>query len=162
MSNFEKRFKEAVRENFDFSADLYDRFEEKHHLFEELASRLVDLMGNSNVRRVLDVGCGSGISTWALYQKYGDGCTFYAIDISEKMLQKAREKYGHRDNIIFVLGDAENLKEYFMEKFDAIFYTASIFLIPNFRKSLKEAFSLLNPGGKVAISFYSGLSDIEG
>ncbi|RMG56743.1 MAG: methyltransferase domain-containing protein, partial [Deltaproteobacteria bacterium] len=71
-------------------------------------------------------------------------------------------KYGHRDNIVFVLGDAENLKEYFMEKFDAIFYTASIFLIPNFRKSLREAFSLLNPGGKVAISFYSGLSDIEG
>jgi len=36
---FEKRFKAAVEKNFDQSADIYDCFEERHHLFETLTRR---------------------------------------------------------------------------------------------------------------------------
>ncbi len=162
MTDFEKKFKDAVRENFDASAELYEEFEKKHGLFEDLTSRLVEIMGAEQVRRVLDVGCGTGISTYCLYKNFGDGCTYYALDISEKMLEYAKKKYSNYHNFVFVHGDAENLSDLFMEKFDGIFYTASIFLIPDFRKSLREALSLLEPNGKIALSFYAGLSDSEG
>ena len=36
---FGHRFKTAVEKNFDQSADAYDRFEERHHLFETLTRR---------------------------------------------------------------------------------------------------------------------------
>lgn len=163
MSNFEERFKTAVRENFDASVEYYERFEEKHHLFENLTEKLIDLMGKEGtITRVLDVGCGTGISTMCLFNRFGSNCTYYALDISDKMLDIAKKKCSDSGNFIFIHGDAENLKELFIENFDAIFYTASLFLLPDFKKSLKESISLLNNSGKVGISFYAGLSDRSG
>lgn len=163
MSSFDKKFKNAVRENFDVSVGHYERFEEKHHLFENLTFKLVELMGGvENVSRVLDVGCGTGISTFSLFKSFGNNCMYYALDFSENMLDIARNKYSSSGDFIFIQGDAENLEDYFMEKFDAIFYSASLFLLPDYKKSLNEALNLLTDGGKIAISFYSGLSDVAG
>ena len=58
---FEQRFKAAVEKNFDQSADVYDLFEERHHLFETLTRRQLELIEPSNPKRILDVGCGTGI-----------------------------------------------------------------------------------------------------
>jgi cyclopropane-fatty-acyl-phospholipid synthase len=163
VSNFEERFKTAVRENFDASVEHYERFEEKHQLFENLTNKLIELMGGEgSVARVLDVGCGTGISTYCLFKFFGNNCTYYALDISQNMLDIAKNKYSNLGNFIFINGDAENLKDYFMETFDAIFYTASLFLLPDFKKSLQDALSLLNDNGKIGISFYAGLSDMSG
>lgn len=163
MSSFDERFKKAVRENFDASVEHYERFEQKHHLFENLTYKLVEMMGGmEKASRVLDVGCGTGISTYSLYKCFGDNCSYYAIDISTNMLDIAKNKYADLGNFIFIHGDAENLSDHFIEKFDAIFYTASLFLLPDFKKSIHDALTLLNNGGKIAISFYSGLSDMTG
>lgn len=155
-------YKNAIQENFDVSAPYYESFEEKYHMYGMLTEKLTELMGNGDVKRVLDVGCGTGISTHALSNCFGEECTYYGLDISEKMLEIAKRKYAHRENFIFTHGDGEHLKEYYFETFDAIFYTASLFLFPNFKNSLKDAFSLLNERKKIAISFYSGITTIEG
>lgn len=162
MSSFGKRYKESVKESFDASAEHYERFEKKYHLFENLTVKLIEMMGGDEANRVLDVGCGTGISTFCLFKNYGTGCSYYGLDISDNMLDIARDKYSSYDNFIFVTGDAEHLHEHFLEKFDAIFYTASLFLIPDYRRSLKDARSLLNDKGRIAISFYGGLSERTG
>jgi len=157
---FDKRFKSAVERNFDQSAQAYDRFEEKHHLFETLTRRQLELIEPSRPERILDVGCGTGISTLAL-QKSLSSCSpnIYAIDISEVMLLRARERCRELPGVYLIRGDAERLTEYFHEAFDAIFYTASIFLLPRFSDSLRQASRLLVPGGVMSISYYSGLFD---
>jgi ubiquinone/menaquinone biosynthesis C-methylase UbiE len=160
---FENRFKTAVEKNFDQSADAYDRFEERHHLFETLTRRQLELIEPSLPERILDVGCGTGISTLALHQTLaGRSPNIYAIDISERMLLRARERCKSLPGVYFVRGDAENLSAYFNESFDAIFYTASIFLLPGFAESLRQASQLLLPGGVLSISYYSGLFDEKG
>ena len=160
---FEHRFKAAVEKNFDQSADAYDRFEERHHLFETLTRRQLELIEPSNPERILDVGCGTGISTLALHQAMaGRSPNIYAIDISERMLLRARERCKSLPGVYFIRGDAENLSTYFNESFDAIFYTASIFLLPGFAESLRQASHLLLPGGVLAISYYAGLFDRKG
>ena len=160
---FQHRFKSAVEKNFDQSADAYDHFEGRHHLFETLTKRQFELIEPSKPERILDVGCGTGISTLALYQAMpGHSPNIYAIDISERMLLRARERCRSLDGIYFVQGDAENLGSYFNESFDAIFYTASIFLLPGFSESLRQACNLLVPGGVVSISYYAGLFDETG
>ena len=153
------RFKKAVERNFDESAGIYDAFEEKHHLFETLAKSLCELIAPSEPERALDVGCGTGISTLALYKALPGPPVLYAIDLSEAMLVRARERCKGLSGVYLLRGDAEQLSSYFQEKFDAVFYTASIFLIPGFAESLVQACSLLVPGGVLAISFYSGLFD---
>jgi len=160
---FELRFKAAVEKNFDQSADAYDRFEERHHLFETLTRRLLELIEPAIPERILDVGCGTGISTLALHQVLaGRSPNIYAIDISERMLLRARERCKSLPGVYFIRGDAEILSAYFNEAFDAIFYTASIFLLPGFAESLRQASQLLLPGGVVAISFYAGLFNENG
>jgi len=153
------RFKKAVERNFDESAGIYDAFEEKHRLFETLANRLCELIGPSAPERLLDVGCGTGISTLALHKAFPLQPVIYAIDISESMLARARERCRDLKGIYFMRGDAEQLSNYFHENFDAVFYTASIFLIPKYAESIKQACGLLLPGGLIAISYYAGLFD---
>ena len=160
---FEHRFKTTVEKNFDQSADAYDRFEEKHHLFETLTRRQLELIEPSRPERILDVGCGTGISTLALHQTMaGRSPNIYAIDISERMLLRARERCKSLPGVYFIRGDAENLSAYFNESFDAIFYTASIFLLPGFAESLRQAGNLLVPGGVLSISYYAGLFNEKG
>jgi ubiquinone/menaquinone biosynthesis C-methylase UbiE len=160
---FEHRFKAAVEKNFDQSADAYDRFEERHHLFETLTRRQLELIEPSMPERILDVGCGTGISTLALHQALaGRSPNIYAIDISERMLLRARERCKSLPGVYFIRGDAEALSSYFHESFDAFFYTASIFLLPGFAESLRQASQLLLPGGVLAISYYAGLFDKKG
>lgn len=160
---FEHRYKAAVEKNFDLSADAYDRFEERHHLFETLTCKQLELIEPSVPERILDVGCGTGISTLALHQALaGRSPNIYAIDVSERMLLRARERCRSLPGVYFIRGDAENLSAYFKESFDAIFYTASIFLLPGFAESLRQASSLLVPGGVLSISFYTGLFDEKG
>ena len=160
---FDQRFKAAVEKNFDQSADAYDRFEERHHLFETLSRRQIEMIEPSRPERVLDVGCGTGISTIALHQALaGRSPNIYAIDISERMLLRARERCKSLPGIYFIRGDAENLSAFFNEAFDAIFYTASIFLLPGFSGSLREANQLLLPNGVISISYYKGLFNEKG
>lgn len=154
------RFKTAVERNFDQSVAIYDRFEEKHHLFETLTRRQLELIEPTRPERILDVGCGTGISTLALQKTLATRSpNVYAIDISELMLLRARERCRDIPGVYFVRGDAERLSEYFREAFDAIFYTASVFLLPRFCDSLRQARGLLLPGGVLSISYYSGLFD---
>lgn len=160
---FGHRFKSAVEKNFDQSADAYDRFEERHHLFETLTRRQLELIEPSRPVRILDVGCGTGISTLALHQALaGRSPNIYAIDISERMLLRARERCKDLPGVFLFRGDAENLSGCFNESFDAIFYTASIFLLPGFTESLYQARHLLVPGGVLSISYYAGLFDEKG
>lgn len=162
-NGFGSRFKTAVEKNFDQSASAYDRFEERHHLFETLTRRQIELIEPSRPERILDVGCGTGISTLALHQALaGRSPNIYAIDISERMLQRARDRCRKLKGVYFIRGDAENLSAYFNEAFDAIFYTASIFLLPGFAQSLRQASRLLVPGGLLSISYKAGLFDANG
>lgn len=157
-----KRFKLAVERNFDQSVAIYETFEEKHHLFGSLTEKLVELNAPFQPKRVLDVGCGTGISTLCIHRSFKKKPVIYAIDISEAMLIQARERMKGTQGIYFVRGDAEKLSQYFNEAFDAVFYTASIFLLPNFRESIDQACQLILPGGVLAISYYDGLFNRKG
>ena len=157
------RFKAAVERNFDQSAHVYDLFEEKHGLFESLTLRQIELIAPLRPTRILDVGCGTGISTLALHKALAAASPhIYAIDISQAMLQKAKERCRAIPGIYFFHGDAENLEAFFHETFDAIFYAASIFLIPKFRDSIRQAGNLLVSRGVLSLSYYTGLFDAEG
>lgn len=102
---------------------------------------------NENVC-MLDIGCGTG---WALGQaaKLVDGKgTFYGVDLSEKMIEKAKENFKGRENFHFFKANAEEIP---LEnnQFDVIICTNSFhhYLHPD--KALKEMYRLLKTGGKL-------------
>jgi len=78
--------------------------------------RLIAKFGDAKVKRVIDLGCGTGRHATALHQR---GFDVTGVDISESMLRYARERAGPGQadgRIKFIQGDIRNLD--FSEPFD--------------------------------------------
>ncbi len=108
---------------------------------------LLDLKENMNI---LDIGCGTG---WALGQTaklMNNKGSFYGVDLSAKMVEKARENFKSDENFHFLTSNAESipLEDIF---FDIIICTNSFHHYFNPGKALKEMYRLLSTGGKVYI-----------
>ena len=149
--------KNAIRANFDASPHDYDGFEEASGLFTFLAQKLASSAGVAAGNSVLDVGCGTGISTMVLLRIVGAGGHVTGVDISPGMLALAVKRGAGRANADFIVGDAGALDILGAGRtFDAVLYNACIFLLPDADLSLKAAWRILRPGGKVAMNHIGG------
>jgi SAM-dependent methyltransferase len=158
--DFQQKLKRNVAENFDQSCRPYDIFEEKYHLFETLALALAEFIDLTQGSHVLDVGCGNGISSRALSDRYG--CRILGLDLSEKMIAAGRSQC-RSDTIRLQVGDGERLlSSVGRHRFDSIVYNASIFIFPDARRSIQEAVDCLKPGGTIGFSYYPDIQDGRG
>jgi len=155
------RIKEAVKANFEDSPSFYQAFENRHGFFGKLNAALLAGMSIPEAAEILDVGCGTGASCLQILQAVPRS-RVWGLDISPAMLEEARNMVGESDRLSFIEGDAGKLTQYFDLPFDAIVYSASIFLVPDFRESLRQARDLLKPHGSVGLTFMDGLYDSEG
>lgn len=150
------RIKEAVRRNFNDSPAHYSDFEDSHSFFRNLNQELNQKINVPLGARILDIGCGFGASSVQLIQDNAKS-TVLGLDISEEMIEKAKDLYNQIPGLEFMVGDAAKLDQYFSDKFDAVIYSASIFLIPDYTDSLVQARSLLKSTGAVGVTFMDGL-----
>ena len=112
---------------FDQIAEFYDRTR-KAPLKHEIDSIIRQLDGSKNV---LEIGVGTGRISWPIQES---GFDVTGIDISVRMLEKAREK-GIRH---LVIGDARNLP-FLDSSFDATLIVHVFHLIEDNRKVMQEA-----------------------
>jgi ubiquinone/menaquinone biosynthesis C-methylase UbiE len=106
--------------------------------------------------KVLDVGCGAGIPTARYLVKKGLKVT--GIDISEKMLQMARENVPKAD---FFKKDMMEL-DFEGNTFDGIISVYALFHVPKKEhfKIFQSFYRILKPGGFLLIN--TGISESEG
>jgi SAM-dependent methyltransferase len=99
------------------------------------------------VRRVLDVGCGTGQLAHRLHRTDAHvhvvGC-----DFSLGMLQAARNR---SRGVAWVQGDAQRLP-FASEAFDAVVSTQAFHWFPDQRAALREIARVLRPGGVVVLT----------
>jgi cyclopropane-fatty-acyl-phospholipid synthase len=132
--------KDAIRRNFDESVTAYAEYERQTGRFAALADRLCAVMstrGDRPLRRVLDAGAGTGISS----RQFTDGSTPVALDISRSMLEA--NPVEHR-----VQGDFDQLP-FGADSFDVVAFTASLFLAPDPARAATEARRVLRSGAPV-------------
>ena len=69
-------------------------FSDNFAAYVELIGNLVEASGLVTKKRIVDLGCGSGLSTNELVRRIEDpsGVVIYAVDISEYALKQARER----------------------------------------------------------------------
>jgi len=156
-----RKIKKAILANFESSPDLYLEFEDRWGFFKQLNSALLSRMNLPVGAQVLDVGCGTAASCEQILATV-PASRVWGLDISPAMLKAARERNMGIDRLVLVEGDAARLTEYFDFRFDGIVYSASIFLIPDYRESLHQAVELLKETGSVGLTFIDGLYDTEG
>ena len=102
---------------------------------------------------VLDLGSGAGIDAILATKKVGDKGKVIGVDMTEEMVEKAREnaKKQNITNVEFMLGEIENLplKD---NSVDTIITNCVINLTPDKAKTFSEAYRVLKPGGKIYLS----------
>lgn len=95
---------------------------------------------------VLEVGCGTGLFT----ERFAaTECQLTAVDISPDLLEAARNRVKHRDNVKFELRPFEECHE--IGPFDAI-VGSSVLHHLDLCKALGNMFELLKPGGKMVFA----------
>lgn len=150
-------FKGKVETAYDVSAETYD--DAMGSLMVSSTNLLIRNLQIPENPTVLDVGCGTGISTFELMKKVQGKGKFYGIDISPKMIYsaKARAKSLGYTNVEFRKGDAEQL-DFPESGFDLIISNQAFHWFPDKEKALKEMFRVLKNGGQVALGFQGWLT----
>ena len=106
-------------------------------------------------RRVIDVGCGTGLLTTRLHREI-DGAAVVGCDFSHGMLLHA---HAHVESVSWVQGDAQHLPLRDASA-DAIVSTEAFHWFPDKRQALAEFFRVLAPGGRLLIAIVNTPSDV--
>ena len=122
--------------------------------------QLLDEMNIQPAERVLEAGCGTARNLIILAKRHPDA-HFYGLDASAAMLETAQSKADSAavENVTLktALADGFTAEGTFglPEKFDKIFFSYSISMIPPWRESIENALRNLKPGGELFIvDFY--------
>jgi ubiquinone/menaquinone biosynthesis C-methylase UbiE len=147
----EARLKEEITRRWDESSETYDthaghgiKSDEERDAWREAFNKTIP----SGAVYVLDVGCGTGELSFLMAEM---GYRVTGLDLSQKMLNKARAKAGASGlDIRFETGDAES-PPFEINSFDCIFARHLLWTLPHPQKALVSWKGILRDGGRVMI-----------
>lgn len=126
-----------------WNADLYEKYgQERLQPALDLLNRIPD----GNYLKIIDIGCGSGMSTLPLEQRFPEA-KIIGVDNSKEMLEKAKQC---SDKIRWEQSDCSKPLDDF-GKFDLIFSNAFLQWLHNQEEFIAHTAGLLNKNGILAM-----------
>ncbi|NUN14583.1 MAG: class I SAM-dependent methyltransferase [Myxococcales bacterium] len=143
-----------VPAKFDNVASSYDWLTSLNPGYRKHLTWSAKRLGLGPTPRILDLCCGTGISTEALLDVY-PGAKIVALDASLQMLECAKRKR-RLSNVQFIHGNAENPRQFGVnDSFDGIMMAYGIRNVPGRDTCLANILTLLRPLGRVCFHEYS-------
>ncbi|MCE8536674.1 methyltransferase domain-containing protein [Ruegeria pomeroyi] len=124
--------------------------------FGRWAEALIDQLSLRSSERVLDVACGTGVTTRLTKTKVGPGGKVDGLDINAPMLAQAKELAGDLD-IAWIESDVCDIGLP-SESYDVILSQHGYHYFPDKPQALREFLRLLVPGGRLGFSIWDGHS----
>ncbi|MGW5940673.1 class I SAM-dependent methyltransferase [Streptomyces celluloflavus] len=129
-----------------------------HAHLSEAAAWLADLTGDVPVRRILDLGCGTGAGTFTLLRRFEEAEAL-AVDASPQLLHHLRDRardLGVADRVRTVEADLDAAWPA-LDGMDVVWASASLHHLADPDRALREVFTALRPGGLLAVAELDGL-----
>lgn len=142
---------------FDLGADIYAWFT-ANAAWRQSSARLAAHLPQADRIRVVDLGCGPGVSTFELARQRPDA-RLVGLDVAARMLAQARLRERHHratdglpaaGRIAWVRGDARRLP-FGTATVDALTGHSFLYLLPDRTAALAEMRRVLRPGGRVVL-----------
>lgn len=105
---------------------------------------------------VLELGCGTGRNIILAARRYPEA-RFFGVDISAEMLETAgaaMTREGLSGRVMLARGDATDFDAdalFDVERFDRIFVSYSLSMIPSWEKTVSAALAALSPNGSLHV-----------
>jgi trans-aconitate 2-methyltransferase len=125
----------------EWDAETYDAISDPQFSWGMEVLERLELRGDE---AAIDAGCGSGRVTEELLKRLPDG-SMLAVDASEAMVEKARERLG--DSATYVVADLAELEV--AERVDLVFSTATFHWILDHEALFAHLHAALKPGGRL-------------
>jgi tRNA (cmo5U34)-methyltransferase len=139
---------QSVIKLFDAVASDYDR--QRRQLipcFDDFYGMALSLVESTHPSpRILDLGAGTGLFASMVLQKY-PGAQLTLMDLSEKMLEGARQRFKQTDKIQYIVGDYSSFA--FTESYDVVISSLSIHHLthPAKEQLFATIYRILSEGG---------------
>ncbi|WP_292371396.1 MULTISPECIES: class I SAM-dependent methyltransferase [unclassified Methanosarcina] len=137
-----------IQKKFDDISKKYDEQRRKFiPCFDDFYGMLVSVASiNTENPKILDIGAGTGLLSAFLMKRYPNA-SFTLIDISEKMLDIAKDRFRGNSNVEFIVADYSKCS--FIKKYDMVVSALSIHHLENKEKKeiYKKSYSLLRQNG---------------
>lgn len=136
----------SVKKAYDEWAKIYDSDKNPTRDLNALTLRESPLVLKD--KRILEIGCGTGLNTEYLIQ---DAQQVVGLDISEEMLKAARQRISDK-GVRFKLGDITESWNFKPDSFDVIVANLVLEHIENLRHVYTEAYRVLDNSGILYIA----------
>lgn len=137
-----------IQKKFDDISKKYDEQRRKFiPCFDDFYGILVSVASvNTENPKILDIGAGTGLLSAFLMKRYPKA-SFTLIDISEKMLDIAKDRFRGNLNVEFIVADYSKIS--FIKKYDMVVSALSIHHLEDKEKKdiYKKSYSLLKQNG---------------
>ena len=146
--------KNIIKRNFSRYAHLYDKYASVQRI---AAYKLTEQIPADGIMRILEIGCGTGNYTSLLREKFRTA-SIKALDISEKMIEIARQKLSE-ERVEFIVADAE--KTDMEDEFNLITSNAALQWFEDIEKAMERYKDVLSKKGVIAFSVFGPLTFSE-
>jgi S-adenosylmethionine-diacylgycerolhomoserine-N-methlytransferase len=144
---------EAMDRMYRFQRHIYDASRRYYLLGRD---RLLDRLAPPHGGSILEIGCGTGRNLIGAARRYTDAKLF-GIDISQEMLKTALGAMGRMkldQRVRVACADATSFDPLLclgQPRFDRIYFSYTLSMVPEWQAALRHAFSLLSQDGELHI-----------
>lgn len=131
------------------NAELYDAFARAHRLYRDTSSDLIDLAGIRGGMTVVDLACGTGVTTELILECLDDAGRVVAVDGSEAMLNVAQRNVSD-PRVTWVKADGVAIADNVTDA-DAILCNSAFWQM-DMEETLRACARALRPGGILAFN----------